>query len=69
MTNYTEYFNKCCDKTYLAETDEFRFTGILLNYNGGNVILYNEEKETICHIPYRDLRTLRPIKKELEENN
>ncbi len=62
MSGYREYFGRCCDKKYVAFTDEFVFRGILLNYNSGNIILYNEEEETICHIPYEDLKTLRPLK-------
>ena len=61
MTNCTDFFNKCCDKEYIAETDNFKFRGILLNYNSGNIVLYNENDETICHIPFRDLKWLRPI--------
>ena len=67
MANCTDFFNKCCDKEYIAETDDFKFRGILLNYNSGNVVLYNENDETICHIPYRDLKTLRPIKPRIKK--
>lgn len=66
MVNYTEYFTKCCNKEYMAETDVFVFRGILLNYDSGNVVMYNDNNETICHIPFRDLRTLRPITKMIQ---
>lgn len=63
-----DYFNRCCDKTYIAVTlDGFSFKGILLNYNSGNIILFNEKDETICHIPFKDLETLRPAKKNIKE--
>ena len=70
MVNYQDYFNKCCDKEYIAETDDFKFRGILLNYNSGNVVLYSEIDETICHIPYRDLKWLRPavVRKKKSKN-
>lgn len=44
MANCTDFFNKCCDKEYIAETDDFKFRGILLNYNSGNIVLYKEDK-------------------------
>ena len=61
--DYKNYFIDCCDKKYFVETKEgYTFKGLMLNYNCGNIVLYNEENKTICHISYNDIRTLRPIK-------
>ena len=55
-----DFFIKCCDKMYVAMTDDFTFRGILLNYNNGNIVMYNPTQETICHIPFSELKVLYP---------
>ena len=41
---------------------EESIVGILLNYNSGNLDLYNEEKGELYHIPYSGLKWLLPVK-------
>ena len=36
--------------------------GELVNYNSGNVILYNNDKQVIYHIPYKGIKWLLPCK-------
>lgn len=64
-----DYFNRCCDKTYIAHTDEFTFIGILVNYHFGNIILFNEEREEICHIPFNELKGLRPFRRTIKNSD
>ena len=41
---------------------ERHVTGRLLNYNGGNVVLLNEDKNELYHIPFSGLKWLLPVK-------
>lgn len=41
---------------------EESIVGILLNYNSGNLDLYNEEKGELYHIPYSGVKWLLPVK-------
>ena len=41
---------------------EESIVGILLNYNSGNLDLYNEEKDELYHIPFSGLKWLLPIR-------
>lgn len=41
---------------------EESIVGILLNYNSGNLDLYNEEKGELYHIPFSGLKWLLPVK-------
>lgn len=43
--------------------------GILLNYNSGNLDLYNEEKGELYHIPFSGLKWLLPIKEKYTKEN
>lgn len=48
---------------------EESIAGILLNYNSGNLDLYNEEKGELYHIPFSGLKWLLPVKdKNTKEN-
>lgn len=48
---------------------EESIAGILLNYNSGNLDLYNEEKGELYHIPFSGLKYLLPVKdKNTKEN-
>ncbi len=40
---------------------EESIAGILLNYNSGNLDLYNEEKGELYHIPFSGLKWLLPV--------
>ena len=39
--------------------------GELINYNSGNIILYNHDEQVIYHIPYKGIRWMLPGKKSL----
>lgn len=41
---------------------EENIVGTLLNYNSGNLDLYNEEKGELYHIPFSGLKWLLPVK-------
>ena len=41
---------------------EESIVGILLNYNSGNLDLYNEGKCELYHIPYSGLKWMFPVK-------
>ena len=48
---------------------EGQAVGRLLNYNGGNVVLLNEDKNELYHIPYSGLKWMLPVKdKNTKEN-
>lgn len=48
---------------------EENIVGILLNYNSGNIDLYNEDKGGLYHIPFSGLKWLLPVKdKNTKEN-
>lgn len=56
---------EACNKYYLVEfnhnyKDNF-VTGLLLNYNSGNIVLLAEEG--IYHIKYGDITFMRPLKR------
>lgn len=40
--------------------------GELVNYNSGNVILYNHDRQVIYHIPYKGIKWLLPCKSKLK---
>lgn len=57
-------FEKACDKIYYVELDEEyknrSLLGLLLNYYGGNIILFTENG--IAHIPYHNIKVMLPTK-------
>lgn len=52
---YNPWYNEhnCSDLEWI--------TGELVNYNNGNIIIFNEDKG-LFHIPYKSLKWLIPIK-------
>lgn len=65
---YIDIFKKIIGKKYnvcyRVETNSERWiSGELVNYNSGNIILYDAKHETIYHIPYCGLKWMIPIKK------
>lgn len=64
---YVDIFKKITGKNYRicykeAEGYEQWVTGELINYNSGNVDLYDSKKEVIYHIPYSNIRWMIPMK-------
>jgi len=58
--------NKACGKRYKVEcrieNQPFWITGILINYNSGNLDLLTDD-DCVIHIPYSGLRWLLPANK------
>ena len=54
--------NKNYDVCYKVEKgcSERWVHGELINYNSGNVTLYNHDKQVIYHIPYEGIKWLLP---------
>lgn len=48
---------------------ERHVTGRLLSYNGGNVVLLNEDKNELYHIPSSGLKWLLPVKEKYTKEN
>lgn len=48
---------------------EQSIVGILLNYNSGNLDLYNEEKGELYHISFSGLKWLLPVKDKSTKEN
>jgi hypothetical protein len=48
---------------------EESIVGILLNYNSGNLGLYNEEKGELYHIPFSGIKWLLPVKNKNAKEN
>lgn len=62
--------NKNYKIVYEIEKDiERHVTGRLLNYNGGNVVLLNEDKNELYHIPFSGLKWLLPAKEKNAKEN
>ena len=61
------YFAKALNKKYKVTFEVYKgceenIVGTLLNYNSGNLDLYNEEKCELYHIPFSGLKWLLPVK-------
>lgn len=61
------YFSNALNKKYKVTFEVYKgceenIVGILLNYNSGNLDLYNEEKGELYHIPFSGLKWLLPVK-------
>ena len=61
------YFSNALNKTYKVAFEVYKgceenIVGILLNYNSGNIDLYNEDKGELYHIPFSGLKWLLPVK-------
>ena len=61
------YFSNALNKTYKVAFEVYKgceenIVGILLNYNSGNIDLYNEDKGELYHIPFSGLKWLLPAK-------
>lgn len=67
---YKNALNKKYEVTFeFYKGYEESIVGILLNYNSGNLDLYDEEKGELYHIPFSGLKWLLPIKdKNTKEN-
>lgn len=60
---YKNALNKKYEVTFeVYKGYEESIIGILLNYNSGNLDLYNEEKGELYHIPFSGLKWLLPVK-------
>ena len=62
-----DWFKNALNKKYKVTFEVYKgceesIVGILLNYNSGNLDLYNEEKGELYHIPFSGLKWLFPIK-------
>ena len=62
-----DWFKNALNKKYKVTFEVYKgceesIVGILLNYNSGNLDLYNEEKDELYHIPFSGLKWLLPIK-------
>ena len=70
MYSFTNALNKKYEVTFeFYKWYEESIVGILLNYNSGNLDLYDEEKGELYHIPFSGLKWLLPIKdKNTKEN-
>lgn len=60
-------FTNALDKKYKVIFEVYKgcqqsIVGILLNYNSGNLDLYNEEKGELYHISFSGLKWLLPVK-------
>ena len=62
---FQEILGKNYDVCYEIEKDcgERWANGELINYNSGNIVLYNHDKQVIYHIPYKGIRWMLPGKK------
>lgn len=58
---YKKLDNYICDKCYYVETKNYgSFTGYMLNYNGGNIVMVSPKG--VIHMPYSEANILKPIK-------
>ena len=62
------------DKNYkvvyeIGKGMEGQAIGRLLNYNGGNVVLLNEDKNELYHIPFSGIKWLLPVKNKNAKEN
>lgn len=69
---YINIFKKIIGKNYsvcyrVEKNSERWISGELINYNSGNIILYDAKNEVIYHIPYCGLKWMIPIKKKEDE--
>lgn len=60
-------FKNALNKKYKVTFEVYKgyeesIVGTLLNYNSGNLDLYNEEKGELYHIPFLGLKWLLPVK-------
>ena len=67
-------FKNALDKKYKVTFEVYKgyeesIVGILLNYNSGNLDLYNEEKGELYHIPFSGLKWLLPVKEKNAKEN
>lgn len=69
MYDYNKLFDFACDKFYYVKTrDDYEYSGLLMNYYGGNIVMFT--KNGIVHEQYRNIDVMRPTKKvssELQE--
>lgn len=65
IDNLHKIFNCVLNKKYHIEFKIYyeikKINGYLINYNGGNVILFDDKNETIYHIPYNSIEYMFPI--------
>ena len=69
-----DWYKNALDKKYKVTFEVYKgyeesIIGILLNYNSGNIDLYNEEKGELYHIPFSGLKWLLPIKEKYTKEN
>lgn len=67
-------FKNALNKKYKVTFEVYKgyeesIVGILLNYNSGNLDLYDEEKGELYHIPYSGLKWLLPVKNKNAKEN
>ena len=66
MSIIKNWFDDALNKNYrvcyeVERTYEVWVSGKLINYNGGNIILYDEKKNNLYHIPYKGIKWLLPL--------
>ena len=69
-----DWYKNALNKKYKVTFEVYKgyeesIIGILLNYNSGNLDLYNEEKGELYHIPFSGLKWLLPIKEKYTKEN
>ena len=69
---HIDIFKKIIGKNYsvcyrVEKNFERWISGELINYNSGNIILYDTKNEVIYHIPFCGLEWMIPIKKKENE--
>lgn len=62
-----DWYKNALNKKYKVTFEVYKgyeesIVGTLLNYNSGNLDLYNEENGELYHIPFSGLKWLLPVK-------